>query len=234
MALNRTIHKNILVEILKDIYADTNIASFLGFKGGTAALLFYELDRFSVDLDFDVLDANREEFIFQRTQEILQRFGVLKEAAKKRYNLLYILSYTNKTENAQNIKVEMNRRNFGAHYDIKSYLGISMQVMTQADMTAHKLLAMYERIGRTNRDIYDAWFFLKNHWPINHVAVEQRAGCSLAEFLEKCITALEQFPNNTILNGLGELLDEKQKIWVKAHLKEDTLFLLKLQLEQTK
>ena len=44
-------HKNILLQILKDIYTDTSIAPFLGFKGGTAALLFYDLPRNSVDLD---------------------------------------------------------------------------------------------------------------------------------------------------------------------------------------
>ena len=53
-----SIHKNILFQILKDIYSDTTIAPLLGFKGGTAALLFFELDRFSVDLDFDLFDSN--------------------------------------------------------------------------------------------------------------------------------------------------------------------------------
>jgi len=37
-----------------------------------------------------------------------------------------------------------------------------------------------------------------------------------------------------ILAGIGELLDAKQKAWVKGHLKEDTLFLLRLKLEEKK
>jgi len=37
-------HKTILFQILKDIYSDSAIAPFLGFKGGTAALMFYGLD----------------------------------------------------------------------------------------------------------------------------------------------------------------------------------------------
>ena len=46
--------------ILKDIYTDVSIAPLLGFKGGTCAYLFYGLPRFSVDLDFDLLEVNEE------------------------------------------------------------------------------------------------------------------------------------------------------------------------------
>lgn len=55
-----------------------------------------------------------------------------------------------------------------------SYLGISMKVMVREDMLAHKLAAMFERIGRTNRDIFDVWYFLKNNWPINIKITEDR------------------------------------------------------------
>ena len=46
MTLDITTHKTILFQILKDIYSDTTISPFLGLKGGTAALMFYGLDRF--------------------------------------------------------------------------------------------------------------------------------------------------------------------------------------------
>jgi predicted nucleotidyltransferase component of viral defense system len=57
MTINLTAHKTILFQILKDIYKETRISPYLGFKGGTAASLFYGLDRFSVDLDFDLTDT---------------------------------------------------------------------------------------------------------------------------------------------------------------------------------
>ena len=34
---------------------DPTLAASLGFKGGTCALIFYQLPRFSVDLDFDYI-----------------------------------------------------------------------------------------------------------------------------------------------------------------------------------
>jgi len=43
----------------------------LGFKGGTAAHLFYGLGRFSVDLDFDLFNEDKETIIFEKTEKIL-------------------------------------------------------------------------------------------------------------------------------------------------------------------
>lgn len=57
---------------------------------------------------------------------------------------------------------------------------------------------------------------------------------SFKELLEKCITALEKTEDRNILDGMGELLDAKQKAWAKTHLLEDILFLLKLKLENEK
>ncbi len=182
MSLDTIKHKNILIRILKDIYTDSTIGPILGFKGGTAAYLFYDLNRFSVDLDFDLLDFKKEDYVFERVQKILEGHGAVKEAQKKRFNLFYVLSYDNKIQGAQNIKVEINRRDFGSKYDVKAYLGISMKVMTQEDMAAHKLVAMFERIGAANRDIFDVWFFLKNEWPINQEIVEKRTHRPFKEF----------------------------------------------------
>ena len=67
MSLDITVHKTILFQILKKIYLEDAIAPFLGFKGDTAALMFYGLDRFSVDLDFDIFDETKEDIIFEKT-----------------------------------------------------------------------------------------------------------------------------------------------------------------------
>ncbi|OIP79375.1 MAG: hypothetical protein COT39_03330 [Parcubacteria group bacterium CG08_land_8_20_14_0_20_48_21] len=234
MTLNTTTHKNILIKILKDIYTDSTIGPLLGFKGGTAVYLFYNLNRFSVDLDFDLLDAEKEDYVFEQIKKILENYGTIKEAEKKRFNLFYVLAYDDKVPGAQNIKVEINRREFGSKYEVKSYLGISMKVMVQEDMFAHKLCAMYERIGKTNRDIFDVWYFLQNEWPVNKKIVEERTSMIFKEFLQKCVDSLEKMTDQNILSGMGELLDAKQKDWVKAKLRTETIFLLKLKLQNEK
>jgi len=234
MALDTAKHKSILIKILKDIYTDPTLAPILGFKGGTAAAFFYDLNRFSVDLDFDLLAADKEDYVFERIKAILENYGKLKEVRKKRFNLFYLLAYDNKDVNAQNVKVEINRREFGSKYEVKSLLGISMQVMIREDMTAHKLCAMYERIGKTNRDIFDVQFFLSHDWPVNKKIVEERMGMPYHEFLEKTIAVMEKFNDSNILSGMGELITEKQKDWVKTKLKSETLFSLRLALEKEK
>ena len=234
MSLDTAKHKNILIKILKDIYTDSTISTILGFKGGTAATLFHDLERFSVDLDFDLLNLEKEDYVFERVKVILENYGNLKQAIKKRFNLLYILSYNDKDINAQNVKVEINRRSFGSKYEIKSFLGISMQVMVKEYMAAHKLCVMYERIGKTNRDIFDVQFILSHDWQINKKIIEDRMNMPYSEFLKKCIDVMEKFDDINILSGMGELLNDKQKIWVKTKLKSETLFSLRLALEKEK
>ena len=234
MLLNTVRHKNILIKILKDIYTDSTIGPLLGFKGGTAAFLFYDLNRFSIDLDFDLLEESKENYVFEQIQKILSNYGAIKEAQKKRFNLLFLLSYDEKEVGAQNIKVEINRRNFGSKYEVKAYLGISMKVMIKEDMLAHKLCAMYERIGKTNRDIFDVYFFFHNNWPVNKEIIESRTNMPYKDFLQKCIDSLEKVSDRNIFSGMGELLDEKQKVWVKSKLRAETIFLLKLALDNEK
>lgn len=225
MTLDYSKHKNILLQILKDIYSDTSIAPYLGFKGGTAAMMFYDLPRNSVDLDLDLLDETKENEVFEKINKIVGNYGKITDSYMQRFNLKNVVSYD---ANAQKIKVEVNRRQFGSKYEMKIYLGISMLVMVQEDMFAHKLMAMIERVGKTSRDIFDVQYFAKNNWPINKKIVEERSGVTVKEALEKCIEMLEKMDNKHILDGLGELLSDSQKDSARAKLKADTIFQLKL------
>ncbi len=225
MTLDYSKHKNILLQILKDIYTDTSISPYLGFKGGTAAMMFYDLPRNSVDLDLDLLDETKEAEVFDKINKIVASYGKITDSYKQRYNLRNVISYDPK---AQNVKVEVNRRQFGSKYEIKNLLGISMLVMVKEDMFAHKLMAMIERIGKTSRDIFDVQFFAKNNWPINRKIVEERSGVSYKKALEKSIQILEKMDNKHILDGLGELLTDSQKDSARVKLKSDTIFILKV------
>ena len=228
---DRNLHKTIMLQILKDIYANTSLGPILGFKGGTAANFFYDLGRFSVDLDFDLLKGDKETFVLEKIEKILHEYGTIKEKYRKKHTLLFVISYD---EKSQNIKVEINLRKFGSHYELQNYLGISMLIMVRGDMFAHKLVAVLERKKTANRDVYDLWYFLKNRWPINKEIVENRTGMNFIDHLEKCISFVESLSDRNILSGMGELLDEKQKAWAKTHLRKDTVFLLKVRLDQEK
>ncbi|EKE22078.1 MAG: hypothetical protein ACD_7C00062G0004 [uncultured bacterium] len=231
MTMDFAKHKNILLQILKDIFSDTTISPYLGFKGGTAALMFYDLNRSSVDIDLDLLDENQEQVVFEKIQKIASAYGKVIDSRIKRFNLLTIISYDLKS---QNIKIEVNRRDFGSKYELRTLLGISMAVMTKEDMFANKLMAMYERIGKTSRDVYDVYFFAKNNWSINKDLVEARAKMPFDKLISKCIELLDKMDNRHILDGLGEMHTESQKDWARSKLKDETIFLLKARLESEK
>jgi predicted nucleotidyltransferase component of viral defense system len=231
MTLDYSKHRSILLQILKDIYSDTTLAPFLGFKGGTAALLFYGLNRHSVDLDFDLLDETKEQEVFERINTIAKNYGAMVDSRIKRFNLISVVSYD---KQSQHIKIEVNRRNFGSRYEVKTILGISLLVMVREDMFAHKLMAMHERVGKTSRDVFDVYFFAKNHWLINKAIIETRSGMSFAELIAQCVEQLEKMSDRHILDGLGELLTEAQKDWARAKLRTETIFLLRTLAESEK
>ena len=68
-------HKFFMMQVLKDIYTDKELANCLGFKGGTALMFFYQLPRFSVDLDFNLLDSAKEKRVYDKVHAIFVKDG---------------------------------------------------------------------------------------------------------------------------------------------------------------
>jgi predicted nucleotidyltransferase component of viral defense system len=217
--------------IINDIYSDTLLAPLLGFKGGTCAYFFYGLTRFSVDLDFDCFstDAATHQKIFEKVKGILEHHGTIKRSRIKRYTIFCLLSYG---DVEHNIKVEINIRplmpNIKLRYALKEYLGTSMFVGEKEYLFASKLAALTLRSETAMRDIYDVWFFAENIWDIDAEVIMEKTGKSIPEYLADCIALIERVKESEILRGLGELLPgEKEKAWVKTHLRKEAIFLLK-------
>lgn len=226
MVLTKELHRTNFLNILRAIYSDPDLRTALGFKGGTAALLFYELPRFSVDLDFDLLEPNKKEMVFGKVKAILEKYGVLSQAWDKQHTLFYLIHYQ---KGERTLKIEISKRPSKNAFEPKNYLGIAMLVMKQEDITAGKLAALLTRRQFASRDMFDLEFFLKNNWPINDKVVREKTGLSLEEALQKAIKMVEDVAKDQLLAGLGELLeDNKQKAWVKDKLKDELLFQLRL------
>ena len=216
-------HKFFLMQILKDIYSDIELANCLGFKGGTALMFFYDLPRFSVDLDFNLLNPAKEKTVYEKVRTILSKQGKIFDEAMKFYGPIIVLDYG---IGERKLKVEISSRQWNNRYEIKNLLGINMQVMVASDMFAHKLCAMLDRGEVTNRDIFDSWFFMQKQTPINKDIVETRMEMPLADYIQKCIGHLESMSDRGMLNGLGELMDEDIKKFVRSKLRTETISLL--------
>ena len=218
-------------QILRDIYSDTSISSLIGFKGGTCAYFFYGLTRFSADLDFDLFSADNaiQKLVYEKIGGMLRKYGAVKDSYVKRNTIFFLLSYGNTDHN---LKVEVNVRipmpDIKEHYKVKEYLGISMLVGEKDYLFASKLAALTSRNKTAMRDIYDIWFFGTNHWDINPEVIKARTGKTIKEYMADCVPVVEVVKDNEILRGLVELLPgEKEKAWVKAHLRKEVVFLLK-------
>jgi len=228
--LNKEKHQLIMGKILRDIYSDISISSLLGLKGGTATYFFYGLPRFSVDLDFDILseDEDDKKIVYNKILEIIKKYGIIKDSYIKKYTIFALLSYSDMDSN---IKIEINTKNqiknIKSKYELKKYLGISMMVAKKEYLFAEKISALTMRTKTAMRDIYDINYFAKNNWDIDEEAVKSISNRDKKEQLSLCLEVIEKIKDNEIMTGLGELVKEEEKEWIRKDLRDETIFMIK-------
>jgi predicted nucleotidyltransferase component of viral defense system len=220
-------------QILRDIYSNPAIAPILGFKGGTCAYFFYDLPRFSVDLDFDLFDLEKKNHVADEIKVILEKYGKLTDFAVKEKTILFELSYE---ADQRRLKIEISTKNLltdlpNGWYEMKEYFGISMFVASKEYMFSCKLVALTNRSKFTMRDVYDVWYFAKSGWPISSEIIKIYADKNLPEHLADCKKWILSLKQNQLLIGIGDLLDEKSKNWVKKSLIAETVSLLEIYLK---
>ena len=218
-------HKLYMAQILSQIFKDKDLCNVLGFKGGTALMFFYDLPRFSTDLDFNLLDESKQDMVYEKVRRILLKYGSIDDEAKKLYGPILVLNYG---KGERMLKVEISNRQYDNHYETKTLAGTDIRVLTTPDMFAHKLCAMGERLSP--RDIFDVWFFLDQlHASINENIIRQRTGKSVAEYAEWCSRRVCESSPKLLMQGLGEVIDDvRTKNFVKSKLIDETTQLLKL------
>ncbi len=219
--LDQKKHRKILFEIIKSIY-NSPVSAYLGFKRGTMLYFFHELDRFSVDLDFDLLNDRKSEEVFFTIKNILRKYGEIEDEMDKNFTILFELRYE---VGQQSIKVEINkRRTEGDVYEIRNFYGTDVKTLSLEDSFAHKLIASMNRKGVANRDFYDIWFLFKKGAQPSEKVIKEIAGKDIREYCRELRTFIEN--NLSAVNplaGLGELVDNKQKDWIKKKLKNELL-----------
>ena len=222
--MDKNKHKFYMAQILSLIFKDKNLCNVLAFKGGTSLMFFHNLNRFSTDLDFNLLDPDKLNLAYDKVRAILTRFGTIDAEAKKLYGPVLVLNYGN---GERMLKVEISVRQYPNHYEMRSLAGTDIRVMVMSDMFAHKLCAMGERLSP--RDIYDVWFFLQNHTEINEEIVRIRTAKSVSEYTAWCAEHVKEASPKLLMQGLGEVLnDAKSKTFVKNKLIAETSSALEL------
>jgi predicted nucleotidyltransferase component of viral defense system len=220
-----TKHDQKLREILRDLYTSPELINSISFKGGTCLYMFYGLDRFSVDLDFNI---TADEFPSDKLSEILGRHLPVLERHNKNNTWLWVGSYE---KGQQNVKVEISKRDYPDRYVLSDLYGITVPTMEPSCMFAHKLCAITDRASIKSRDVYDAHFMFKKEFDIDEAIIKIRTGQTVKEYFKTLIDYIEEnVTDANVLEGLGELLSDQQKDSTRVTLKRDILFDLKSRL----
>lgn len=220
--LDRQRHEQILKSILREIYITPDLQTNLAFKGGTCLYIFYGLDRFSIDLDFNLLSDKLKDNLLTN---IIEKHLNITNRTNKRYTWFWLGSYE---KNLPQIKIEVSKRDFPDKYINEDFYGLTIPTMTPGCMFAHKLCAITDRRKLQNRDLYDAHFMFSKHFDIDEEIIRLRTGKAVKEYFEDLVQFIEKrVSSNNILDGLGELLTDQLKDRVRSTLKRDILFDLK-------
>jgi predicted nucleotidyltransferase component of viral defense system len=216
---SREAHRQILIKLLIDIFKALD--GKIGFKGGTCAFLFYDLPRISLDLDFDLLTP-LEKGDVEVIRALLAERGTILDSREKRYTAFFLLNYE---KGSPNIKIELNRRIWKNNtYKPVWFLGVEMKIADEATLLTNKLVVLTDRKAPVARDLFDADYFLKLGYTVNENLILERTGRTAEKYLKSLIPFIQKtFTEKNILHGLGEVLEEKQKDWVRRELLIDTI-----------
>lgn len=169
------------VVILRNIYKH-NTGKSMFFMGGTALRFFYNLPRFSGDLDFDTPSLTFEEFkkILETIEKgldkealspkiALERRGNLLVAELQFPDLMKLYAITDKRGLDLMIKIEV----YKPQWELQNEPGVlslygynfSSVLLSKGNMLSEKICALFNR--KRGRDIYDTLFMLKRRFPFN-------------------------------------------------------------------
>ena len=199
-------HKNQLLKLLRAILKNNLLASNLQFKGGTYAALRGVLDRFSVDLDFDLPNKTKKDEIRQKCYQIFDQLNLeIKDQSPG--HLQFFLRYKAKPNERNTLKLEINDQPSIHNQYEKVHLrepNMYCKGHTLETMFANKLIAATARFDKNGkiagRDFYDLHQFFLQGLELNKAVVEDKTGIDLASYLEKLKAFIDQKLTKKSLN----------------------------------
>ncbi|MDD5054824.1 MAG: nucleotidyl transferase AbiEii/AbiGii toxin family protein [Candidatus Peribacteraceae bacterium] len=229
-----TVHRAWLLRLLSAIADDRDLTEHLRFKGGTCAALRGLLDRFSVDLDFDLLTKEGTPLVRRSLERIFSAIGLTikdQSAVVPQYFVRYDSPKGHRNTIAVDITVPPSAANT---YEVVRFPDIDRFIPchTIPTMVAHKLVTPLDRFALhgsvAGRDIYDIHHFLFNGFPWNEAVIRERTGYSLAVFFRTLHDFIEKRVTQTIVDqDLNTLVTSEEFQRMRTRLKQETLSLIR-------
>lgn len=228
-----TLHKAVIYRLLINLLDDRQIAQKIFFKGGTCAGMLGWLDRFSLDLDFDLKKKAPKKVLRKRLVKIFKRLDLtIKEEAKE--TLFYVLKYQAPKEKRNTLKLSIVEDPPKANlYEVFCLPQIDRfaKCQTKETMFANKLVAVIDRYEKHNtiagRDIYDIHYFFSQGTRYNKKVIEERRNLGVQEYLEQLIGFIkEKVTEKIISQDLNYLLSPEKFAQIRTTLKIEVLSFL--------
>lgn len=233
------LHKAHLLRLLSDILDEPQLAQALYFKGGTCASLLGILDRFSVDLDFDLKQAVDERMLKRTFHQVFKGRNFIVKYENQKI-LEFVVKYENQQLTRSTIKVSALDMYVKANKYAQYYLPeIDRTAMCQTKETlfANKLVAVVDRYEKyhtlAGRDIYDIHHFFLQGMSYEKNVIVERMHVSVIHYLERLRDFIETKITETVINeDLNTLLPNDVFQRVRKILKTETLMFLRQELER--
>lgn len=232
-------HKAQLFRLLSEILDNPKLSTKMYFKGGTCAKMLGWLDRFSVDLDFD-LDESADKDIFRKEFHRIFKDLDLLVKDESREALQFFLKYDAPEGQRNTIKLEILDKVF-KHNKYKSYYLSPVErtalCQTKETMFAHKLVALKDRFekgqGIAGRDLYDIHHFFIQGFDYNHALIKERTGKNALDYLRPLQGFIQdKVTQKQIEEDLNVLLEYNKFKKIRKYLKEETLRFIKEEIEK--
>ena len=204
--------ENTIIEVVQTV-AKSEAGSHLAFKGGTALKLFYDLPRYSEDIEYDFLGKISP----QRMMDILKsvadkkKWEVTGDAVK--YNTILLEFRFAGPERNFRIKIEVSTREKELKTTIQSLRGVPVLTLEPSFLMTEKLITFVKR--QAGRDIFDAWFILNNAFPLDQAMLVDNFG-GRTNFFATLLDLIQKADPKKILRDTGKLLSVDQRNWIKT------------------
>lgn len=228
-------HQSRMYRLLIAIADDAFLAKQLRFKGGTCAAMRSLLPRFSVDLDFDMVDESGAKEVRSHLEKVFKTTDFTIDDQSRRY-IQYFLKYQSEPRMRSTLKVDVSTISSPKNIYEPVRLEDIDRVFychTVPTMVANKLVALLGRKRLVGRDVFDIHQFFWDGRKYDPDIVTERTGKSLCQVLEKSIQLLEKtLTQTTIDQDLNTLLAPELFKRLRKTLKQETLMLLKDELKR--
>jgi predicted nucleotidyltransferase component of viral defense system len=228
------LHKAQLLKLLAEIIDNNTLASKVYFKGGTCATMLGYLDRFSVDLDFDLKkNADKSELLVE-FKKIFKNLDLEVEKGDDK-NLFFVLKYDAPKDRRNTLKLSVSDT-FIKSNEYKNFFLAEIDRLvacqTIETMFANKLVAPIDRYNKhekiTGRDIYDIHHFFSNGYALEKEIIEERMKMSTEDYISKLIKFIEEKVTDRLLSeDLNMLLPYEKFVKIRKTLKPETLIFLR-------